>query len=139
MSASQGAPTAEGQSADGIVDEKSVGKIPYCTGPSKAGRASGSEWSRQMVAVSRVSGVWAFARMGYMCLEHQGSERPVWRVLGTLSRLTPAYPPCTRSVRTVGWEGSSAMGSPIPLCAGHGPVACRCAARAYQNSKPSQG
>jgi len=28
---------ADGQSADGIVDEKSVGKIPHCAGPSKAG------------------------------------------------------------------------------------------------------
>jgi len=34
----QGSPIAEGQSADGIVDEKSVGKIPYCAGPSKAGK-----------------------------------------------------------------------------------------------------
>ena len=33
------------QSAEGIVDEKSVGKIPYCAGPSKAGKEGGSEWT----------------------------------------------------------------------------------------------
>jgi len=68
-----------------------------------------------MVVVSMVPGVWALARTGLMCSERQGFERPVWRVFGTLFRLTPAYSPCTRSVRTVEWEGSSAMGSPIPL------------------------
>ena len=29
------------ESAEGIVDEKSVGKIPHCAGPSKAGTVGG--------------------------------------------------------------------------------------------------
>ncbi len=37
---------AEGQSAEGIVDEKSVGKIPRTdAGPSKAGKVGGSDWT----------------------------------------------------------------------------------------------
>ena len=108
-------------------------------GPSKAGKVSGAEWCRQMVVVSKVSGVCALARMGHMCAERQGSESPVWGVFRDAPPTSPAYSPCTRSVRTVGWEGLPARGGPIPLCAGHGPVACRCATRAYPNRTPGQG
>ena len=115
MSEPQGTPIAEGQSAEGIVDEKSVGKIPRVdAGPSKAGKVSGPTGSPKGSGstASRVGNRW-----------------PVWAIMfaaalpnarfAECSRdapsTSPAYSPSTRSVRSVGWEGVPARGLPIPL------------------------
>ena len=70
---------------------------------------------RQKVAASTTVVFWDWVRMGFMISERRMSKRPVWRVPRDALPTSPAYSPCTRSVRTVGWEGSSAMGSPIPF------------------------
>ena len=95
VSTSQGGPIAKGQSAEGIVDEKSVGKIPICIGTVEGRKGGRYRMVRQMVVVSTVMIFGVRVRMDIICSERHCMENPVWRVLGTLFRLNQP----TRRVR----------------------------------------
>ena len=111
----QGAPIAKGQSAEGVVDEKSVGKNAHYVCPSKAGKVGGPEWARKMVVANTTVVFWDSVRMDLVFSDRRLPKRPVWGVPRDAPPTSPAYSPCTRSVRTVGWEGPSVMGGPIPF------------------------
>jgi len=104
---------AEGQSAEGGVDEKSVGKIPHCAGPSKAGKVNGPNGSSKGSG-RRLSALWTSGPQGHHVRSRPCLTPGLQRARDALPT-SPAYSPNTRSVRSVGWEGSSVMGSPIPF------------------------
>ena len=101
---------AKRKSAAVIVDEKSVGKIPYCAGPLKDQKVHGPTGSSKGSGERPIS-------VTDLCIHVRSRLSPtpgLQRARDTLPT-SPAYSPSTRSVRSVGWEGSSAMGSPIPF------------------------
>ena len=70
---------------------------------------------RQMVVASTTVIVGNLFRTGLMSPGRRLPEHPVWRAPRDALPTSPAYSPCTRSVRTVGWEGRPVRGVPIPI------------------------